>query len=74
MTAEQARIQAHQIISKAKAENDPVKVLDQARKSPTMKGLGERFLQDHGAMRCKPSTQYEYNRTVELFINPELGT
>jgi integrase len=74
VTAEQARIKAHQIISEAKAGNDPVKVLDQARKSPTMKELGERFLQDHVAIRCKPSTQYEYKRAVELFINPKLGT
>lgn len=25
-------------------------------------------------MRCKPSTQAEYKRSVELFINPKIGT
>jgi integrase len=73
-TAEKARVKAHQIISEAKAGNDPVKELDQTRKAPTMKELGERFLKEHVAVRCKPSTQGEYKRSVELFINPKLGT
>lgn len=73
-TPEKARVKAHQIISEAKAGNDPVKEMDQTRKSPTMKELGERFLKDYVAVRCKPSTQYEYRRSVELFINPKIGT
>ncbi len=56
ITPEQARIRAHEIISEAKAGRDPAKELDQARKAPTMKGLGERFLKEHVAVRCKPST------------------
>src|SRR5271170_2896486 len=67
-TPEQARVRAHEILSEAKAGRDPAKELDQARKSPTMKGLGERFLKEHVAVRCKPSTQAEYKRSVELFI------
>ncbi len=39
-----------------------------------MKALGERFLEEHVAVRCKPSTQYEYRRSVDLFINPKIGT
>ena len=39
-----------------------------------MKGLGERFLQEHVALRCKATTQAEYKRSAELFINPKLGT
>ena len=73
-TPEKARVKAHQIISEAKAGNDPVKEMDQTRKSPTMKDLGERFLKDYVAVRCKASTQYEYRRSVELFINPKIGT
>tara|TARA_R110002012_G_scaffold90586_2_gene221377 strand:+ start:243 stop:1409 length:1167 start_codon:yes stop_codon:yes gene_type:complete len=73
-TPEKARVKAHQIISEAKAGNDPVKEMDQTRKSPTMKELGERFLKDYVAVRCKPTTQYEYRRSVELFINPKIGT
>jgi integrase len=74
VTAEQARVRAFEILSEAKGGRDPAKGLDEARKAPTMKGLGERFLKEHVAVRCKPSTQAEYKRSVELFINPKLGT
>ncbi len=74
VTADQARTRAYNILSEAKNGRDPAKELDQARKAPTMKGLGERFLREHAAVRCKPSTQYEYKRSVELFIAPKLGT
>lgn len=74
VTAEQARVRAFGILSEAKGGRDPAKELDQARKSPTMNGLGERFLKEHVALRCKPTTQAEYKRSVELFIKPKLGT
>ncbi|CCG42776.1 site-specific integrase [Magnetospirillum molischianum] len=76
ITPEQARIRAHKILAEAKAGRDPALALelDQARKAPTVKGLGERFLKEHVAVRCKPSTQAEYKRSVELFINPKIGT
>jgi integrase len=74
VTAEQARVRAFEILSEAKGGGDPAKEHDQARKAPTVKGLGERFLKEHVAVRCKPSTQAEYKRSVELFINPKLGT
>ncbi|CCG08610.1 Phage integrase [Pararhodospirillum photometricum DSM 122] len=74
ITPEQARIRAHEILAEAKTGRDPAQELDQARKAPTVKGLGERFLKEHVAVRCKPSTQAEYKRSVELFINPKLGT
>jgi integrase len=38
-----------------------------------MKALGERFLKQHVAIHCKPSTQAEYKRSAELFINPKIG-
>ena len=74
ITADQARIRAHELISEAKAGRDPTRELDQARAAPTVKGLGERFLKEHVALRCKPSTQAEYKRSVELFIFPKIGT
>jgi integrase len=74
VTAEQARVRAFEILSEAKGGRDPAKELDQARKAPTIKGLGERFLKEHVAVRCKPSTEVEYKRSVELFINPKIGT
>lgn len=74
VTADQARSKAYNILSEAKNGRDPARELDRTRKSPTMKELGERFLKEHVAVRCKPSTEAEYKRSVELFINPKLGT
>jgi integrase len=74
VTVDQARGKAIAILSEAKNGNDPAADADRARKAPTVRGLGERFLTEHVAVRCKPSTQYEYKRAVELFINPKLGT
>jgi len=74
VTAEKARIRAHELLSEAKAGRDPAKELDQARKAPTMKGFGERFMKEHVALRCKLTTQAEYKRSVELFIDPKIGS
>ena len=41
--------------------------------SGTVRELGERFMQEHVALRCKPSTQAEYQRSLELFVNKKLG-
>ena len=35
-----------------------------------MKELGQRFLNQYVPVRCKPSTQAEYRRSVELFLDP----
>src|SRR5271156_1083944 len=56
-TAELARVRALEILSEAKGGRNPARALDQLRKSPTMKELGERFLEEHVAHHCKPSTQ-----------------
>ena len=39
----------------------------------TVGQLGARFLKEHVAVRCKPTTQSEYRRSVELFIDPFFG-
>jgi integrase len=39
-----------------------------------MKEFGQRFLDEHVAVHCKPTTQAEYKRSVELFINPKIGS
>ncbi|MEQ1756636.1 MAG: site-specific integrase [Micropepsaceae bacterium] len=74
VTQEKARIRAFEILSEAKGGRDPAKDHDRARRAPTVRGLGERFLKEHVTVRCKPRTQTEYKRSVELFINPKIGT
>ncbi len=73
ITAEQARVRAYEILGEAKGGGDPAREHDEARRSPTVKSLGERFLVEHVSAHCKPSTQAEYKRSVELFINPKVG-
>ena len=60
-------------ISEAKGGGDPAAARDARRKAPTMKQLGKRFLEDYVPDHCKPSTAYEYGRSVKLFIEPRIG-
>ena len=74
LTVEQARIKGREIIAEAKAGRDPSAEYSQLRKSPTMNELGKRFLEEYVPTHCKESTAKEYRRSVELFINPKIGT
>jgi integrase len=74
MTAEVARKRAIELIAKAKNGGDPAADRDAERKATTVKDLGERFLTQYVPNHCKPSTQAEYKRSVELFINPFFGS
>ena len=74
ITVEQARTKARGIIAEAKAGQDPSVEHSRMRKSPTMKDLGQRFLDEYVPTYCRPTTEREYRRSVELFINPEIGT
>ncbi|MFT4827593.1 MAG: hypothetical protein ACI807_002100 [Paracoccaceae bacterium] len=56
----------------AKGDN-PAETISTHRRSPTMAALCERFFADHVALRCKPSTQGEYRRAIDLFIAPAIG-
>src|SRR5260370_21975216 len=68
VTAEQARREATRMLGDVRgADGDPAAHRDAERQAPTMKQLGERFLKQHVATRCKPSTQAEYKRSVGLF-------
>jgi hypothetical protein len=74
ITAEIARKQALRMLGNVRGGGaDPAALRDQERQSMTVKALGERFLKEYVAVRCKPTTQAEYKRSVELFINPFFG-
>jgi integrase len=71
ITAEQARREATRMLGDVRgAAGDPAARRDLERQATTMKQLGERFLKQHVAIRCKSSTQAEYKRSVELFLDP----
>lgn len=74
ITAEIARKEALRMLGDVRGnDGDPAAIRDKERQSCTVEELGRRFLAEHVATRCKPTTQAEYKRSVELFINPFFG-
>lgn len=74
LTPELARTEAMKHLSDVRLGGDPAADRDKRKASPTMKEFGQRFLEEHVAVHCKPSTYGEYKRSVELFIDPKLGS
>jgi integrase len=74
LTPDDARTEAMRHLSTVRLGGDPAAERDRRKASPTMREFGERFLDEHVASHCKATTQAEYRRSVELFINPKLGT
>lgn len=74
VTPEQARRQAMVLLGQVKAGIDPAEQRDSDRLAGTVAELGKRFLEQYVPTRCKTSTAAEYKRSVEMFINPKLGT
>ena len=73
ISTETARRRAMAAISEAKGGGDPAAARDERRKAVTMKQLGKRFLEEYVPNHCKPSTAYEYGRSVKFFIDPRIG-
>ena len=73
VTPAEARARAAEIVSDARAGKDPAAGSRKDAKSPTMRELGRRFLDEYVPAHCKPSTAAEYRRSVELFIDPRIG-
>ena len=73
VTAAAARTRAAQILTGARAGQDPAGWNDRNDRALTMRELGKRFLGEYVPSHCKPSTAEEYRRSVELFINPRIG-
>lgn len=74
ITAEQARNRAREVMGELSKGENPVEEIAQHRRAPTVSALAERFFEDHVKQRCKPSTQGEYRRAIDLFINPAIGS
>ena len=73
VTSEIARLKAKQIISDLAINKNPTAEEEAVRNAITAKSLGERFVDEYLPCHLKPSTQGEYKRCVEIFINPEIG-
>ena len=70
---DEARIAALEILAQAKTGIDPRDAGAKRKAAPVMTELGRRFLEEYVPAHCKPSTQGEYRRSVELFIDPAIG-
>ena len=61
------------LIAEAKNGTDPATERDTARNAVTMASLADRFLTEHVAAHCKPTTAQDYRRSIVLHINPRLA-
>ena len=73
ITVDEARKLAKEIMGQVAKGENPAESISQHRKAPTIAALCERFFESHVMERCKPSTQREYRRAIDLFINPAIG-
>ena len=71
--AAEARRRATLIIARVRAGDDPVPEV-QKTESVTVATLAERYLREHVAVRCKPTTAAQYRLAIERYIVPALGT
>ena len=75
ISPEEARRRAALIIARIKAGEEPVPEPMSAKlaKGPTVAELARRYLEDHVAVRCRPSTAELYRVAVEKYILPRFG-
>jgi integrase len=73
ITVEEARLLAKEVLGDVAKGENPAEDIAQHRKAPTVAALCERFFEGHVMERCKPSTQGEYRRAIDMFINPAIG-
>ena len=73
VTADEARKQAKLVQADVARGADPSAERKSRLRSPTIKELGKRFLTEHAALHCKPTTQYDYRNLLRGVLNPVLG-
>lgn len=74
ITADIARSKAKDLLGTISRGENPAEDLAEYRRTPTVAEFGDWFYDRHVTERCKPSTQREYRRCIDLFIKPALGT
>lgn len=73
ITVEIARARAKEIMGQVAGGANPAEDIAAYRRVPTVAQLCDRFHATHVQERCKPSTQREYGRCLNLFIKPAFG-
>ncbi|MBB3063957.1 tyrosine-type recombinase/integrase [Limibacillus halophilus] len=73
VTADEARTEARAQLAAITQGSNPAEEKRKKAIAPDIAALCERFMSEHVAHRCKPSTQNEYRRNIDRFIKPALG-
>ena len=71
--AGEARRRAALVIARLRAGEDLAEPKVQKPQGPTLATLAARYLREHVAVRCKPSTAAQYRLAIERYIVPALG-
>ena len=74
LTAEQARRKAAQVIASIKAGEEPVRPQSPPDAGPTIAEVAERYMKEHVAVRCKPSTAIGCRYALDKYLLPAFGT
>ena len=74
LTAEQARRKAAGVIAAIKAGEEPALTASPRANGPTLAEVGERYLREHVAVRCKPTTAGAYRHALNRFLLPAFGS
>ena len=74
ITADEARNLARQRLGEVAKGENPAEEIHKHRRAPTVAQACSRFIEEHIELRLKPTTQREYKRSIEKFINPRIGT
>ena len=73
LTAEQARRKAAQLIASIKAGEEPARPQSPPDTGPTIAEVAERYMKEHVAVRCKPSTARACRCTLDRYLLPAFG-
>ena len=73
LTAEQARRKAAQVIASIKAGEEPVRPQSPPDAGPTIAEVAERYMKEHVAVRCKPSTAIGCRYALDKYLLPAFG-
>ena len=73
LSAEQARRKAAQVIASIKAGEEPARPQSPPDAGPTIAEVAERYMKEHVAVRCKPSTARACRCTLDRYLLPVFG-
>ena len=73
LTLQEARVRAMKELAAILDGHDPLAVREEVREAPTVKALGERYLEEHAYPKKKPKSAEEDRRQLEKYIEPALG-